>query len=113
MRQQVFQTVRLCTENDNRDVSASEVLLVFDTLIHGEEDVKSACFRCRKKVAILQPCESSVTGSLAIVTGQIIPESLIDTFVDQNAHLGTCEQKVLRFFECSEGQFTRDRRKSL
>ncbi|MFI5097332.1 MAG: hypothetical protein ACHQT6_05090 [Candidatus Acidiferrales bacterium] len=91
MRQQVFQTVRLCTKNDDCDVSAGEVLLIFDALIHGEEDVKSGCFRCRKKVAIFQTCQTSVTGSLAIVTAQGVPESLIDTFVDQNAHLGTRE----------------------
>ena len=54
-----------------------------------------------------------VTGCLAIVTGQRVPESLIDTLVDQNAHLGTCEQKVFCFFESSDGRFTRDGGKSL
>ncbi len=52
-------------------------------------------------------------GYLAIVTGQRVPESLIDTLVDQNAHLGTCEQKVFCFFESSDGRFTRDGGKSL
>jgi len=33
-----------------------------------------------------------------MVTGQRVPESLVDTFVDQNAHLGTREQKLLCFF---------------
>jgi len=41
------------------------------------------------------------------------PESFIDTFVDQNAHLSTCEQKLFCFFERSDGRFTRDGRKSL
>jgi hypothetical protein len=58
-------------------------LLVFDTLINGEENVEFACLRCSKNVAVLQPRQSSVTGRLAIVTGQSVPESLIDTLVDE------------------------------
>jgi len=88
-------------------------LLVFETLIHGKENVEFGCFRRYKKLTIIQSSQSSITGSLAIVTGQRVAESLIDTFVDQNAHLGTCEQKVFCFFERSDGRFTRDRRKSL
>jgi len=55
----------------------------------------------------------SITGCLAIVFGQRIPESLIDTFVDQNMQLWTCEQKLFCFFERSDGRFARDSRKSL
>ena len=40
-------------------------------------------------------------------------ESLIDTFVDQNAHLGTREQKLFCFLESSDGRLTRDSRESL
>jgi len=86
---------------------------VFNTLIHGEENIEFGCFRSGKKVAILQSCESSVTGRLAMVTGQGVAESLIDTLVDQNAHLGTREQKVFRFFEGGDGHFTGDGRKPL
>jgi len=66
-----------------------------------------------KKLIIRQTSQSSVAGRLAIVTGQRVPESLIDTLVDQNAHLVTCEQKVLCFFQCSDGRITRDGRKTL
>jgi len=58
-------------------------LLVFDALIHGEENVEVAGFRSGKKVAVLQSRESGVTGRLAMVTGQGVAESLIDTLVDQ------------------------------
>src|SRR5216683_740348 len=85
----------------------------FDALIHGEENVEFACFRSGKKVAILQSCQSSITGCLAIVAGQRVPKSLIDTLVDQNAHLGAREQKVFCFFESSDGHLTRDGRKPL
>jgi hypothetical protein len=88
-------------------------LLVFDTLIHGKENVEFGCLRRCNKVAIFQSGQSSVTGCLAIALRQRVPESLIDTFVDQNAHLWTREQEVFCFFERSNGRFTRDGRKSL
>src|SRR5215471_16121475 len=47
------------------------------------------------------------------MAGQRVPEALIDTFIDQNSHLGLCEQKLFRFFEGSDRGFTRDRGKSL
>ena len=43
----------------------------------------------------------------------MVSESLIDTFVDQNAHLGAGEQKALRFFERGDGRFARDGGKAL
>jgi hypothetical protein len=81
-------------------------------LIDGEENVEFGCFRNGKKVAILESREASVTSGLAIVIGQRVPESLIDTFVEQNAHLRTCEQEVFCFFESGDGRFPRDGRKS-
>jgi hypothetical protein len=57
-------------------------LLVFDSLIHGEENVEFASFRGCKKLAILQSGEPSVPRCLAIVAGQRAPKSLIDTLVD-------------------------------
>jgi hypothetical protein len=60
--------------------------LEFDTLIDGEKNVKFGCFRCHKKLAILQSTQSGVTHCLAIVATQRVPESLIDAFIDQNAH---------------------------
>jgi hypothetical protein len=47
------------------------------------------------------------------VTGQRIAEALIDTFVDQNAHLRACEQQMFGFLESGDGRFTRHGRKSL
>jgi len=80
--QQVFQAVRFRAENDDSDTSSSQVLLIFDALVNGEENVKFGFFRCRKKVAILEACQPSVTRRLAIVAREIIPESLINTFVE-------------------------------
>ena len=76
-------------------------------------NVEFGCFRGGKEVAVLQPGEPGETGCLAIVTGQRVPESLVDTLVYKNAHLRTREQEVFCFFEGSDGQLTRDGGKSL
>jgi hypothetical protein len=47
------------------------------------------------------------------VSGKRVAESLIDTLVDQDAHLRASEQEVFCFFESRDGHFTRDSRKSL
>jgi len=88
-------------------------LLVFDTLVHGQENIEIGCFRGFEKLAVAQSSESCVPGCLAIVTGQRAAESLIDTFVDQNAHLGAREQEMFCFFKSSDGGLTRDGGKSL
>jgi len=82
VRQQVFQAIRFRVEDDDSDTSAREVLLVFDALVHGEENIKFGGFCCGEKVAILRSCESSVTRGLAIAAREIIPESLVNTFVE-------------------------------
>jgi hypothetical protein len=56
-------------------------------MIHGEENVEFGFFGGDKKVAVLETGESGVTGGLAVVARQPVPESLIDALVDQNAHL--------------------------
>jgi hypothetical protein len=55
VRQQVFQTVRFCAEDDHSDTSSSQVLLIFDALVHGEENVKFGGFRRREKSPFLNP----------------------------------------------------------
>ncbi len=67
---------------------------------------ESGGFRCHEKIAVTQSRQSCVSRRLAIRPGQIVPKSLIKTFVNQNPHLGTGEQKVLRFFEGSDRRFT-------
>lgn len=51
-RQQVFQSVRLRAENEDCDLSASQILLAFKTLIHGEENVEFGSFRGLEELAI-------------------------------------------------------------
>jgi len=74
-------------------------LLVFNALIDGKENIESGCFCRRKKFTIFEPGQSGETGSLTIVRRQRIPESFIDAFVQQDAHLGACKQQVFGLFE--------------
>ncbi len=60
--QQVFQAVRPGSKNDNSDASASQILLVFDALIHGEKNVKLGGFGGYEQLAILESGQSGVTG---------------------------------------------------
>lgn len=108
MDQQVFEAVGGGTKNENGDGSASKILLVFDALIHGNENIEVGNFSGGKKIAILKSGEPSVTSSLAIVAGKGVAETLVDAFVDKNAHLGTREQQVFRFFEGGQSRFAGD-----
>jgi hypothetical protein len=53
--QQVFQAVRPGPKNDNSDASASQILLVFDALIHGEKSVKLAVSAATSNSPFLSP----------------------------------------------------------
>jgi len=47
------------------------------------------------------------------MAGKSVAETLVDAFVNENAHLRMREQQVLRFFEGGEGGFPRDGGKPL
>jgi hypothetical protein len=44
-------------------------------------------FCCCEEVAIFRPGQPSVADSLAVLAGQVSASSLVDTLVDQDAHL--------------------------
>jgi hypothetical protein len=106
--QQVFQTIRLRAENDDGNLAGGQILLIFDALIHAEEDVEFGSFRCFEEVAIFQPGKSGVPDCLALVTRQRVSETLVDTLVDQDEHLGVREQKLFCFFQSGDGRFARN-----
>jgi hypothetical protein len=45
------------------------------------------------------------------VSRQSVPKSLIHAFIDEDAHLGACEQQFFRFFKGGNGSFARNRGK--
>ena len=84
---EVFETTRLRAKNHDGDLSVDQTLLVFDTLIQGEKGIEFGDFCSCEEVAIFQPGQPSVADSLAVRARQMIASSLVDTLVDQDAHL--------------------------
>ncbi len=50
---------------------------------------------------------------LAVVSRQSVAKSLIHAFIDEDAHLGACEEQFFRFFKGGNGSFARNRGKTL
>jgi hypothetical protein len=69
---EVFETTRLRAKNDYGDLSVNQILLVFDTLIHGEKSIEFGTFCGCEEVAIFQAGQPSVADSLAVLAGQMI-----------------------------------------
>jgi len=51
--QEILETVGLRMENDDCELAGSQILLIFESLVHGEENVEFGDFRSGKKVAVL------------------------------------------------------------
>lgn len=106
MWQQIAQAVRFRPEDDDGDLSVGQILLVFDSLIRREEYVELRGFGCIQDLSVLEAGKARVARCLAIMTGQVVPELLINTLVDENTHLLACEQEVLRLFQRGDCGFT-------
>lgn len=68
-RQQLFEGDGLRAKDDHRDVSASEILLVTEAVIHGQQDVKAGGFRGVQELSVLESTKTGVSGRLHIVVG--------------------------------------------
>jgi hypothetical protein len=51
--------------------------------------------------------------TLAVVSRLSVPKSLIHAFIDEDAHLGACEEQFFRFFKGGNGSFARNGGKPL
>jgi hypothetical protein len=79
---QVVQPVRWPAENYQRDPPRREILLIGNTLIDGDENIKSGGFGGVQKAAILQSGEFGKPGRLAVVAWKKKPDALVNTFVN-------------------------------
>jgi len=73
-------------ENDNRDMSSRQILLMFDALIYGEQDIKLCSLRGCAELSVLETGQPSKARRLAIVIGKVLPHPFINAFIYQNAH---------------------------
>ncbi len=102
-RDAVFQEDGFTTENNDRNLPISEVLLVFKSAIHGQENVEPRGLGCRQKLTVLKSREASIPGGLTFVPGEVIAQSFAHTLVEEDAHSCLGRQQLLSFFQCGDG----------
>jgi hypothetical protein len=87
--------------------------LIFHALINRNESLESRSFRCSEKLTIFESGEAGISRCLAVMSRQSVAESLIDTFVNQDAHfLLARKKKFFRLFQGGEGGCARNGGKS-
>jgi hypothetical protein len=111
-REQILQAIRTSPRNDDCDFLAPEILLVSGTLIDGEQQRKPRGSGGFDQLAVLESRYAGVTSRLTIVIGKGVTQSFIDTFIDENSHLGPREQSMLGLFQNLQRQFARNGRES-
>ena len=67
MWQKIGQSIRFYADNDNRDVSARQVLLIFDPMVDSKENIELHLLRSIEEFAIFQSGETGIAHRLAIV----------------------------------------------
>lgn len=81
------QAVRHPTENHQRDpVAPDEVLLIWHILVHRNYAIETGTFGSEQQISILQTSQSSVPGSLALMTHEQMTQALIDALIEQKPH---------------------------
>src|SRR5258708_271092 len=83
---EVFQEDGLTTENNDRNLPMSEVLLVFKSAIHSQENVELRGLGCGQKLTVLKSREASIPGGLTFVPGEVVAQSFAHTLVEEDAH---------------------------
>jgi hypothetical protein len=77
-------------ENDNRDLSLLQILLVFKSTIDSQNNVESCSLRRCQKLPVLEPRKSSVPRRLTIVPGKVLAQSFVHALVEKNPHSRLC-----------------------
>jgi hypothetical protein len=96
MRPNVIEIIRRRTDNQNSDISASDVLLVPDVLIYGDQDFKLFLSQ-PNQLAILFAAESRVPNCLALVPSLRKKElrSPRQALVKQQSHFRVAAKLIL------------------
>jgi hypothetical protein len=83
---QVPQPVRGSAENQQSNVPAAHILLIWNALIDRYEDIESSGFAGFEQISILQSRQISKAGRFAVIAWKQKPKALVDALVDQKAH---------------------------
>jgi hypothetical protein len=102
-RNEIFQEDGFTTEKDDRNFPMSEVLLVFKSAIHSQENVELRGLGCGQELTVLKSREASLPGGLTFVPGEIVAQSFAHTLAEEDAHSCLGRQQLLSFFQCGDG----------
>ena len=102
-RNEVFQEDGFTTENNDRNFPMSEVLLVFKSAIHSQENVELRGLGCSQELTVLKSREASIPGGLTFVLGEVVAQSFAHTLVEEDAHSCLSGQQLLSFFQHRDG----------
>jgi hypothetical protein len=87
--------IRLSSQNEERKVTARETLLIRDSLVNRQENVKAGGFRKRQQLTISLAREASLRDGLSFVTDQAPLKSARNAFVEQDFHCNWPTNEVL------------------
>ena len=102
-RNEVFQEDRFTKENNHRNLPMSEVLLVFKSAIHGQENVEFRGLSCGQELTVLKSREASIPGGLTFVPGEIVAQSFAHTLVRRTCISSLGRQQLLSFLQRGDG----------
>ena len=111
-------TVRALTPTDwgfqrsrrlqQRDRAATQTLLARHVLIHRDQYFKAGLFGGGQKFTVSQTGEPGVPAGLALVTNEVMTESLVYAFVQEKTHSTADEQGFFRLFQSLQGMLPAD-----
>jgi len=77
-----LQPVGWSPKNQESNLPASEVLLIWNTLINCDQDMEAAGFSGIEQLSILQSCKPSKPSGLTVVIREKKTEAFIDALVE-------------------------------
>src|ERR1035441_6603596 len=76
--------------------------------IHRDQYVKARLIRRGEQGTVSQTGEARVAAGVALVTSEVMTESLVYALIQEKAHLMAGEQEFLRFFQSLQGLLPAD-----
>ncbi len=111
---QIRKAVGRSAQNEDRNPSTAEILLVRNLLVGGDHDLEIGVFGRSQQRAILQACQLSVRRRLAVMFGKRDPQLLVNALIQEDLHqtIGASnpgETKFLAFLQNLYRKFPADR----
>jgi len=85
-RAEIRQLTVRCSEDHDGEPDPRKILLIWNSLVHGEQGAKSLGRRLTKKCAVLQRAPTHLTNAPSLVPGQLSGELPGQVLIEQYAH---------------------------